>query len=280
MLYKFRTYHFASFEEFPDPPFELKDMGIEHRTTTDYYFDNNDRNIEGYLFQYTLKGCGVFETNNQSYHMEPGTAFFISIPNDEKYYCPKDLSEEGWELLYIHFEGTAVRPYFDKIIQKTGKVIKLDQSSSVIQYLLQFHEDLDHGMKIHPFTGSEIVFHFLSLLCKTVAYNQDAYSTKTRLALEYMEKDYAKLEGIKVIADLLGISLSHLTREFTKETGINPIKYLTNIRMQNAMQLLTNTDLSINEIAVKCGFSNGNYFSKIFKKNRHLSPNQFRTERK
>jgi AraC-like DNA-binding protein len=279
MSYVFRTFHFASFDEFPDPPFELKDMGIEHRTTTDYYFDNKDRNIQGYLFQYTLKGCGVFETNNQANRMEPGQAFFISIPNDEKYYYPKNLTEEGWQLLYIHFEGTAVKPYFDKIIQKTGKVLNLDQSSSVIQYLLKLHEDLDHGMKILPFTGSEIVFHFLSLLCKTVAYNQERYSMKTRLAIEYMENDYAKLDGIKSIADQLGISLSHLTREFTKETGINPIKYLTNIRMQNAMQLLINTDLSINEIAVKCGFSNGNYFSKIFKKNRQLSPNEFRRER-
>ena len=276
----YKTFYFASFDEFPNPPFELKDMGIEYRNTPDYYFDNTDRDIQGYLFQYTLKGYGIFETNHQSYKIEPGQAFFTEIPADEKYYCPDQVNDDGWQLLYIHFEGFAVKPYFDKIVQKTGKILKLDANSSVIQYLLKLHGDLKRGMKLQPFAGSEIVFHFLSLLCRTVAYNQDKYSLKTRLAIEAMENDFAKLESINTLAERLGISLSHFTREFTKETGINPIKYLTNIRLQHAMQLLTNTDLSINEIALKCGFSCGNYFSKIFKKSRHISPYQFRSEKR
>ncbi len=276
MCYEFQTYYFASFDEFPDPPFELKDMGIEFRNTPDYYFDNTDRNMQGYLFQYTLKGHGFFETNHQLHRLDTGQAFFVEVPDDEKYYCPHGLDVEGWQLLYIHFEGTAVKPYFDKIVQKTGKIMKLERSSEVIQYLLKLHFDLRNGRKIHPFEGSEIVFHFLSLLCRTAAYNHEQYSLKTRLAIEYMENDFASLDSINAIADKLGISLSHFTREFTKETGINPSKYLTNIRMQNAMNLLTNTDLSIQEIAIKCGFSCGNYFSKIFKKMRYISPNQFR----
>lgn len=272
-----QTFYFPSFDEFPFPPFELKDMGIENRSTSDYYFDNRDRNIQGYLFQYTIKGYGIFQTEQQKYRVEPGQAFFIQIPDYERYYYPID-SKETWQFLYIHFEGTAVQPYFDKIIQKTGKILKLDLTSSVIQYLLRFQEDLYNGMKLQPFVGSEIVFHFLSLLCRTVAYNQDSYSIKTRFALEYMENEFANLNGINALADKLDVSLSHFTREFTKETGINPIKYLTNVRMQNALQLLINTDLPINEIGLKCGFSCGNYFSKIFKKYNNLSPNQFRKE--
>lgn len=280
MSYEFKTFYFASFDEFPNSPFELKDMGIEKRNTPDYFFDNKDRNIRGYLFQYTLKGFGMFEFNDQVYRIEPGQAFFVKIPADEKYYCPNISDEDGWQLLYIHFEGTSIEPYFDKIIQKTGKIIKLEPNSSAIQYLLKLHADLLNGMRIQPFVGSEIVFHFLSLLCRTVAYNQDEYSLKTRLAIEYMENDFANLDGISTLADQLGISLSHFTREFTKETGINPIKYLTNIRLQNSMQLLTNTDLPINEIAIKCGFSCANYFSKIFKKNSHVTPYQFRCEKR
>jgi AraC-like DNA-binding protein len=280
MSYNFNTFNFISFDDIPNPPFELKDIGIEKRQTPDYFFDNMDRNIQGYLFQYTLKGHGIFETKNHTYKVEPGQAFFVKIPDNEKYYCPKDLDENGWQLLYIHFEGTAIKPYYDKIMQKTGKLLTLGHNSSVVQYLLNFHEKLQNGMKLQPFVGGEIVFHFLSLLCRTVAYNQEEYSLKTRLAIEYMENDFSNLEGINTLADRLGISLSHFTKEFTKETGINPIKYLTSIRIQHAMHLLTNTELSVNEIALKCGFSCGNYFSKTFKKSTQLSPYQFRSERR
>jgi AraC-like DNA-binding protein len=280
MSYKFATFSFISFDDMPNPPFELKDMGIEKRNSKDYYFDNRDRNIKGYLFQYTLKGYGMFETDHEVYKILPGQAFFVEIPEDEKYYCPEGLNEEGWQILYIHFEGTAVKPYYDKIIQKTGKIITLSESSSVIQYLLNFFEDLKNGMKVQPFLGSEVVFHFLTLLCTKVAYNEENYSLNTRLAIEDIENNFAVIEGINTVVNKLGISASHFTREFTKETGINPIKYLTNIRIQNAMQLLQNTTLSVNEIAVQCGFSCGNYFSKTFKKNTQLSPYQFRGERR
>jgi AraC-like DNA-binding protein len=278
--YKFKSFGFVSFDDIPNPPFELKDMGVEKRNTTDYYFDNRDRNIKGYLFQYTLKGYGIFEANNEVYRILPGQAFFVEIPGDEKYYCTKDMDEEGWEILYIHFEGTAVKSYYDKIVQKTGKILNLSQNSSAIQYLLNFHEELSKGRKVQPFIGSEIVFHFLTLLCTKVAYNEDNYSLKTRLAIEDMENNFETLDGISAVADKLGISCSHFTREFTRETGINPIKYLTNTRIQNAMQLLQNTTLSINEIAANCGFSCGNYFSKTFKKHMKLSPQEFRNERR
>jgi AraC-like DNA-binding protein len=280
MWHKFGSYSFVSFDDIPNPPFELKDMGIEKRNTTDYYFDNNNRDIKGYLFQYTLKGYGMFETNHEIYTIEPGQGFFVQIPEDEKYYCPKGLDEEGWQILYIHFEGSAVKPYFDKIVQKIGKILTLPYNSSVIQYLINFYESLENGIRIQPFLGSEVVFHFLTLLCSKVAYNEDNYSLKTRLAIEDMENNFGTLDGINAVAVKLGISCSHFTREFTRETGINPIKYLTNLRIQNGMQLLQNTTLSINDIAAQCGFSCGNYFSKTFKKNTQLSPYEFRNERR
>lgn len=280
MQYEFRNFGFVSFDDIPNPPFELKDMGIEKRNTMDYYFENNNRDISGYLFQYTLKGYGIFETGNEVHRIEANKAFFVEIPGEDKYYCPSGIDENGWQILYFHFEGAAVKPYYDKIVQKTGKILTLPESSKVIQYLLNFHQQLINGRKLKPFMGSEIVFHFLSLLCRTIAYNEEDYSLRTRLAIEKMENEFSSISGIDSLARSLEVSSSHFAREFTRETGINPIRYLTNIRIEKAMNLLQNTGLSINEIAARCGFSCGNYFSKVFRKSTKLSPYQFRNERR
>lgn len=276
MLYNYGTYGFVTFDDIPLIPFELKDLGIERRITTDYYFDNRNRDISGYLFQYTLKGYGMIEIENTAYKVEPGQGFFVEIPGNEKYYMHGNGGE--WEYLYLHMEGSAVKNYYDKIIQRTGKILTLADNCSAVQYLLQLHEQLSNGYKLPPFVGSEIIFHFLCLLCRTVAYNQEKYSFRTRRAMERMEQDYHTLDGISQLVEEFNVTPSHFTREFTKETGMTPLRYLTNIRIQHSMELLSNTTLSINEVALQCGFSCGNYFSKLFKKYTKISPNQFRNK--
>lgn len=93
-----------------------------------------------------------------------------------------------------------------------------------------------------------------------------------------MENNYASIRSIEEIADILNISFSHFTREFTKEIGTNPIKYLTNIRLTHSVKLLLETSLSIDNVASLCGFSNGNYFSKLFKKHMNMTPGRYRLE--
>ena len=64
----------------------------------------------------------------------------------------------------------------------------------------------------------------------------------------------------------LKISKSHLVREFFKHTGTTPGKYLTSVRIDAVKQLLTQTSLPLNTIALQTGFSGDNYLCKAFKK--------------
>ena len=75
---------------------------------------------------------------------------------------------------------------------------------------------------LQPFVGSEIVFHFLSLLCRTVAYIQDSNSIKTRFALEYMENEFATLNGINALADKLSSAVIFTTISVSFSNAICP----------------------------------------------------------
>lgn len=76
-----------------------------------------------------------------------------------------------------------------------------------------------------------------------------------------MEKEFATIGGIDEVAKRLHISSEHLSRSFHSEWGIAPVQYLNKMRIQSAMNDLLGSTDTIEVIAVKNGFANGNYFS-------------------
>lgn len=79
-------------------------------------------------------------------------------------------------------------------------------------------------------------------------------------------------------AETLGVSQSHLSREFVKYTGEQPIRYLTKVRLEYAVKLLHSTDMRLEEVSAACGFADSNYFSKVFKKYMKASPGELRRQ--
>ena len=67
-------------------------------------------------------------------------------------------------------------------------------------------------------------------------------------------------------------------RQFKKFTGQTFNKYLKNVRMQNALTLLKNTDIKIYEIAHRLAFRDESYFSSAFKKEFGISPTEYRNQ--
>lgn len=85
-------------------------------------------------------------------------------------------------------------------------------------------------------------------------------------AVRLIKENYSNVYGVEELAATLRISKSHLVREFFKHTGTTPGKYLTSVRIDAVKQLLTQTSLPLNTIALQTGFSGDNYLCKAFKK--------------
>lgn len=97
-------------------------------------------------------------------------------------------------------------------------------------------------------------------------------------AKQYIDQHYNKEElSLSMTALKVSVSTGYLSALFKKETGINFIDYLTNVRMGKAMDMLKNTDKKAYEIAYEIGFSNPHYFSVSFKKFCGKSPSEFRS---
>ena len=90
--------------------------------------------------------------------------------------------------------------------------------------------------------------------------------------------DMASGMSLDSLADRFGVGKYSLIRQFKKETGQAPIRYMIALRLQHAEQLLLLSSMSITEIAAVCGYSSPSFFAAEFKKHLGMTPRQFRQQ--
>jgi len=93
---------------------------------------------------------------------------------------------------------------------------------------------------------------------------------------KYISENYAKKISINDICRELGCSKSTLLTTFKKQYGLTVGDFLTDFRLGEAMRLLEEGELSINEIAHETGFYDQSYFSKVFSAKCGVSPSEYR----
>lgn len=91
-----------------------------------------------------------------------------------------------------------------------------------------------------------------------------------------MERNYAAPLSVEEMCRRTNMSRASLFRHFKKYYNDTPLKHLLGIRLRHATQLLLSRDLGISEIAIKTGFTDGAYFSYMFRKETGCTPNDYR----
>lgn len=104
------------------------------------------------------------------------------------------------------------------------------------------------------------------------------YSQITQRCITYIDFHYAEPLSLSFFADMCHVTKSYLSTLFKKETDSNITDYIHNVRIRHALVLLNSTSLPIHAIAAGCGYSDINYFIKIFKRLNGTSPKQYRSQ--
>ena len=101
----------------------------------------------------------------------------------------------------------------------------------------------------------------------------------TQLA-EFLSLHYRDHTTAAELSALFHLSESQMRRKFVSEYGIPPISYRNTLRCKIASELLLRTDLSITQISERVGYLSPSDFYRSFRKNRGISPSEYRTKRK
>ena len=95
-------------------------------------------------------------------------------------------------------------------------------------------------------------------------------------AKDYIQKNFQNDLSLDEVSRQLDLSMYYFSKLFKEETGNNFVEYMTNLRMEKAKELLQKDELSMKEICSAVGYSDPNYFSRIFKKNTGATPTEYR----
>ncbi|MGB4118431.1 MAG: AraC family transcriptional regulator [Polaromonas sp.] len=99
-----------------------------------------------------------------------------------------------------------------------------------------------------------------------------------RRALSHLHQDCAKPWTLEALARTAGLSRTALAERFRQALGDTPLNHLRMLRMQKAMQLLIDSEQTLEQIAQAVGYQDAFGFSKVFKRTTGLSPRQFRDQ--
>ena len=94
-------------------------------------------------------------------------------------------------------------------------------------------------------------------------------------ALAYMEENFAQELGTEQLAQRYGYSVAHFCRKFKETTWLTPMNYLRIYRLEEAARMLRQGRVTVSDVALACGFSDPNYFTRCFKKHFGIPPTRY-----
>ncbi|MCX4269517.1 MAG: AraC family transcriptional regulator [Lachnospiraceae bacterium] len=229
-----------------------------------------------YLIHYIHTGKGYYKTGEQTFLLTKGDAFLIYPETEVSYYADE---KDPWEYYWVGFHGTdaAALIHATDFSKENPVFYNCTSREQIRNCFLEIYQSRGNTLADNTkMTGS--LYHALSLFIQDSTTKQSSLSPPSyiELALSFIASQYTYSITIEDIAAYLGISRSHLFREFKEHLNQSPKDFLTSYRIREACRLLTSTSLSIQSIANSVGYENGMYFSRIFHQKTGLSPSQFR----
>ena len=232
--------------------------------------------LESFLYLIVLSGSGKIFYKDTPYYVTAQDCFLLDCS-----YTYSHISSEldPWELLWLHFNGNQAPPLYSYVIQKNGHCFRTSHLPIITEAIKQLINLNSNISEYSDITSSYLITEILTLSvtgCQKHSANQAGIREKLYQVLIYINEHFNEPITLDSLSSRFFISKYHLAREFKKEYSQTIIQYLSNRRITYAKELLRFTDLSIGEIASRCGIRDMNYFNKVFQKLEGCTASEYR----
>ncbi len=200
---------------------------------------------------------------------------------------PKELQkyeyygEDKTEVYWIHFTGSDVKNILRSYgLQDDQRVFPVGSSLEYEQIFKQIIQELQRCQEHYEEMLALLLRHLLIVfqreLTREHILKNEYLDREMYNAVSYFNENYNQDISIEDYAQTRGMSVSWFIRNFKNYTGMTPMQFIVSLRVNNAQILLEQTNYSIYEIAKIVGYDDQLYFSRLFRKQKGVSPSQYR----
>jgi AraC family transcriptional regulator, arabinose operon regulatory protein len=231
-----------------------------------------------HIFILCAAGKGWLRIGSRTWEATENTALFL--PAGVPHWYGAD-TKSPWSLYWIHFTGRQAAEYFAELgVDSDHPLLHLETNEELLSAFRHIEEFMaDVHTRDNLVAASGALARYLGLLNVRrygVQPVQRSEEQNVQQTITFMRENLARPMALRELAQLAHMSVSHYEAVFTKRTGISPMHYLTQMRVQKACRLLTETDQPVKLIAKAVGMEDPYYFSRWFKKLLGGSPLEFR----
>ena len=232
------------------------------------------------LIHFVVSGKGEVSIDEKRFEVSEGQLFVIP-PYAVSYYGADQ--QAPWSYYYVGFKGELSSAVLDFFRQDRANMYRREFDMDKVRPILE--EMCDHMLEKDGYLHlMSAMYKLVGLLCDTRGVGDIEYARINREQVEpLINKAITKIERefnhpitVQQIADELGVNRSYLTEHFKRRTGKSIKGYITELRIKNAKVQISHLQLSMQDVASFCGYSDPLFFSRIFKKYVGCSPSEYR----
>ncbi len=250
-------------------PFESAVVGITY-PHPDYSIRRTAGNPITVL-EYVLEGEGEITVEGRRFRATAGQMYLLRAHEAHHY---RSLSQNPWKKLWINYQAPYISPYLDALGMQSFSV---DCPKAKRHFENAFHAASESQPREELCrTVTDAVHNAIWEAHLALSHGgDDSDGRRIRSALD--EALYTAV-SLDEIALRLHISKSNLIRIFKKNYGVTPYEYLLEEKIKTAKLLLSNSHLTVSEIAQRLSVSDAHYFSTLFSHRVGMTPTEYRKQ--
>ncbi len=255
---------------------------------------------EFYEINVVIKGEGVHYIDNSRVTAEVGDVFIIPPRIGHGYVGGKDF-----DVFHVILSDAFMNKYIADLQQipcfhmlfgaeplmrgKTTNSLYLSLSLSALESIVKIMREIEfyknYSDPVECLIRSNLAMVVIGMICNAYTANNERIAPalgEDRALMEsisYIHERYFEKITIEDLTRIAHVSRSSYIRKFKEICKMPPSGYVTKIRMESASNMLTNTSLSLSEIATRTGFYDASHFNKTFESYYHMSPLEYRNKK-